>query len=97
MATRSRTDNSPAAGHQLSLFSETTDAELDDNFFLSRVGGEGDGLRVIDLGSAHASNGETLGGRILAALKSESRLNDSVGASYAHFRSADIYSGRGRA
>jgi len=44
--------------------------------------GEADGLRVIDLGSGHASSGETLGGRILAALKSESRLNDSVGASY---------------
>jgi hypothetical protein len=44
--------------------------------------GESDGLRVIDLGSGHASSGETLSGRILAALKSESRLNDSVGASY---------------
>jgi hypothetical protein len=44
--------------------------------------GEADSLRVIDLGSGHASSGETLGGRILAALKSESRLNDSVGASY---------------
>jgi hypothetical protein len=42
----------------------------------------GDGLHIIDLGSGHASSGETLGGRILAALKSESRLNDSVGASY---------------
>src|SRR5271157_1004885 len=41
-----------------------------------------DGLHIIDLGSGHASSGETLGGRILAALKSESRLNDSVGASY---------------
>ena len=43
---------------------------------------EGDGLHVIDLGSGHASSGETLGGRILAALKSESRLNESVGAGY---------------
>jgi len=43
---------------------------------------ETDGLHVIDLGSGHASSGETLGGRILAALKSESRLNESVGASY---------------
>lgn len=41
-----------------------------------------DGLYVIDLGSGHASSGETLGGRIIAALKSESRLNESVGASY---------------
>src|SRR5436190_24210437 len=31
MATRSRPDNSSAAGHQLSLFSEITDAELVDN------------------------------------------------------------------
>jgi hypothetical protein len=43
---------------------------------------QADGLRVIDLGSGHADSGETLGGGILAALKSESRLNDSVGASY---------------
>ena len=41
-----------------------------------------DGLFVIDLGSGHASSGETLGGRIIAALKSESRLNEGVGASY---------------
>jgi hypothetical protein len=41
-----------------------------------------DGLYVIDLGSGHASSGETLGGRIIAALRSESRLNESVGASY---------------
>jgi hypothetical protein len=34
------------------------------------------------LGSGHASSGETLGGRILAALTSESRLNASVGAGY---------------
>jgi hypothetical protein len=42
-----------------------------------------DGLYVIDLGSGHASGGEdSLGARIIAALKSESRLNESVGASY---------------
>lgn len=42
-----------------------------------------DGLYIIDLGSGHASGGDdSLGGRIIAALKSESRLNDSVGASY---------------
>jgi len=41
-----------------------------------------DGLYAIDLGSGHASSGETLGGRVIAALKSESRLNESVGASY---------------
>src|SRR5207245_6252384 len=41
---------------------------------------EGDGLHIVDLGSGHASSGETLGGRILAALRSERRLDDSVGA-----------------
>jgi len=43
---------------------------------------ESDGLHIIDLGSGHASSKDTLGGRILAALRSESRLNESVGASY---------------
>ena len=41
-----------------------------------------DGLYVIDLGSGHASGDDSLGQRIIAALKSESRLNESVGASY---------------
>ena len=41
-----------------------------------------DGLRVIDLGAGHASAAETLCGRIVAALKSEALLNESVGASY---------------
>lgn len=44
--------------------------------------GQTDGLYVIDLGSGHASGGDSLGERIIAALKSESRLNESVGASY---------------
>jgi hypothetical protein len=43
---------------------------------------EADGLKVIDLGAGHASSGETLGGRIVAALKTEGRLNESVGAGY---------------
>ncbi|MCP9446717.1 MAG: DUF499 domain-containing protein [Nitrospira sp.] len=43
---------------------------------------EADGLRVIDLGAAHASSGETLCGRVIAVLKSEALLNDSVGAGY---------------
>ncbi|MCP3963401.1 MAG: ATP-binding protein [bacterium] len=41
-----------------------------------------DGLRIIDLGAGHASGSETLCGRIIAALKSEAMLNESVGAGY---------------
>jgi hypothetical protein len=40
------------------------------------------GLKVIDLGAGHASSGETLCGRIIAALKASSLLNESVGAGY---------------
>ncbi|SRR6266581_157626 len=43
---------------------------------------EPDGMRVIDLGAGHASAGETLCGRMIAALKAESLLNESVGAGY---------------
>jgi hypothetical protein len=43
---------------------------------------EADGLKVIDLGAGHSSSGETLCGRVLAALKSEALLNESVGAGY---------------
>ncbi len=43
---------------------------------------ESDGLKVIDLGAGHSSSGETLCGRVLAALKSEALLNESVGAGY---------------
>ncbi|MFN3679511.1 AAA family ATPase, partial [Thermosynechococcus sp.] len=43
---------------------------------------EADGLRVIDLGAGHSSSGETLCGRVIAALKSEALLNESVGAGY---------------
>ncbi len=41
-----------------------------------------DGLRVIDLGAGHASGAETLCGRVIAALKSEGLLNESVGAGF---------------
>ena len=41
-----------------------------------------DDLRVIDLGIGHAGNGSTLCGRIVAALKSEALVNDTVGARY---------------
>lgn len=43
---------------------------------------ESDGLKVIDLGAGHSSSGETLCGRVLAALKSEALLNESIGAGY---------------
>lgn len=41
-----------------------------------------DGLKIIDLGAGHSSSGETLCGRVIAALKSEALLNESVGAGY---------------
>ena len=40
------------------------------------------GLRAVDLGAGHASASETLCGRVLAALKAEALLNESVGAGY---------------
>jgi hypothetical protein len=40
------------------------------------------GLKVIDLGAGHTSGSETLCGRIIAALKAEALLNESVGAGY---------------
>ncbi|MFN3413929.1 MAG: DUF499 domain-containing protein, partial [Thermoanaerobaculum sp.] len=44
--------------------------------------GQRDLLKVIDLGAGHSSSGETLCGRVVAALKSEALLNESVGAGY---------------
>ena len=41
-----------------------------------------DGLKVIDLGIGHAGNGNTLGGRIVSALKSEALLSDTVAAGH---------------
>ncbi len=40
------------------------------------------GLKIIDLGAGHSSGSDTLSGRVLAALKSEALLNESVGAGY---------------
>jgi hypothetical protein len=40
------------------------------------------GLKVIDLGAGHASANETLSGHIIAALKTEALLNESIGAGY---------------
>jgi hypothetical protein len=43
---------------------------------------EPDGVKVIDLGAGHSSSGESLCGRVIAALKSEALLNESVGAGF---------------
>ena len=43
---------------------------------------EPDGLRTVDLGAGHSSSGETLCGRVIAALKSQGLLNETVGAGY---------------
>jgi hypothetical protein len=43
---------------------------------------EPDGLKPIDLGAGHASGSETLCGRVIAAMKSQALLNESVGAGY---------------
>lgn len=44
--------------------------------------GQQDFLKVIDLGAGHSSSGETLCGRVIAALKSETLLNETVAAGY---------------
>ncbi len=54
----------------------------DYRFAVLADGQEPDGLKVIDLGAGHSSSGETLCGRVIAALKSEAFLNESVGAGY---------------
>ena len=54
----------------------------DYRFAVVADGQETDGLKVIDLGAGHSSSGETLCGRVIAALKSEALLNESVGAGY---------------
>ncbi|MBI4580879.1 MAG: hypothetical protein HY718_14320 [Planctomycetes bacterium] len=43
---------------------------------------EPSGLKLIDLGAGHSSGGQSLTGRIVVALRSEGRLNESVGAGY---------------
>jgi hypothetical protein len=50
------------------------------------------GLKVIDLGAGHASANQTLSGHILAALKTEALLNESIRAGYIdrHLRSASL-------
>src|SRR5712692_2040956 len=66
---------------------EAEDAAKDEvwgdyRFAVVADGQENDGLKVIDLGAGHSSSGETLCGRVVAALKSEALLNESVGAGY---------------
>ena len=48
----------------------------DYRFAVVADGQEADGLKVIDLGAGHSSSGETLCGRVIAALKSEALLNE---------------------
>ena len=43
---------------------------------------EADGLRTIDLGAGHSSARETLCGRVVAALKTEALLNETVSVGY---------------
>ena len=50
--------------------------------FVALSDASADGLKVIDLGAGHSSTNETLCGRIIAALKSEGLLNESVGSGY---------------
>ena len=51
--------------------------------FVALHDGEQDaGIKVIDLGAGHSSASETLAGRVIAALKAEALLNESVGAGY---------------
>lgn len=43
---------------------------------------ETDGLKIIDLGAGHSSQADSLCGRVVATLKSQALLNESVGAGY---------------
>ncbi|MGE3776317.1 MAG: DUF499 domain-containing protein [Pirellulaceae bacterium] len=45
-------------------------------------GQSADGLKAIDLGAGHSSGSESLCGRVIAAMKAEALLNESVGAGY---------------
>jgi hypothetical protein len=55
----------------------------------------GNGLKVIDLGAGHASGSETLTGRVIAALKSEGLLNESIGSGYVERHWPPAFSGTG--
>lgn len=54
----------------------------DYRFVVYADGGGPDGLAVIDLGAGHSSSASSLCGRVVAALKSNALLNESVGAGY---------------
>lgn len=77
-------------GEKVQVQSKASDAEdaakdavwASYRFVLIADRSEPDGLRLIDLGAGHASSAETLCGRVIAALKSNGLLNESVGAGY---------------
>lgn len=54
----------------------------DFRFVLFVDSSEPDRIRAIDLGAGHSSSNETLSGRVLAALKSQGLLNETIGAGY---------------
>jgi hypothetical protein len=51
-------------------------------FVVVADGQDPDGVKAIDLGAGHTSAAETLSGRVIAALKSQGLLSESVGAGY---------------
>ena len=53
------------------------------------------GLKVIDLGAGHASGSETLAGRVIAVLKSEGLLNESIGSGYVERHWPPAFAGSG--
>ena len=67
--------------------SEAADSAADEvwagyRFVLIADPAEPSGLKLIDLGAGHASSGQSLTSRIVVALRSEGRLNESVGTGY---------------
>ncbi|HUW34444.1 MAG TPA: DUF499 domain-containing protein [Planctomycetota bacterium] len=79
-------DRSDLAGIQADL-SDAEEAAKDEvwggyRYVVLADGKEPDGLGCIDLGAGHASAAESLCGRIIAAMKSQALLNESVGAGY---------------
>jgi hypothetical protein len=60
----------------------TDEVWADYRYVLFADRGEADGMKVIDLGAGHATATESLTSRVVAALKMEGLLNDSIGAGY---------------
>ncbi|MEW6368808.1 MAG: DUF499 domain-containing protein [Acidobacteriota bacterium] len=69
---------------QLKLASESTKEEVWGGYRFAVIADpdEAEGVKVIDLGAGHSSSGETLCGRVIAALRSQAILNESVGSGY---------------